>query len=62
MKLTLKHNKKMKEYRQLSLFEYDLTWPICIYDFSCLRYLPSMFVFKVERDLDDYILPDYFVG
>lgn len=50
----------MIERDLMQIFKCDPSWPICLYDFSYKNKCPSYFCYRVEHNLNEYIIPNYF--
>jgi hypothetical protein len=55
-------NQPMEKFERdlMKIFVCDPAWPICLYDFTYKNKCPTYYCFRVERNLSDYIIPDYF--
>jgi len=37
-------------------------WPVCLYDFAFKNKNPQYLVYRVENNLEEYAIDDYFYG
>jgi hypothetical protein len=49
------------EEELMTIFNCDPSWPICLFDFTYKNKVPHYFCFKVNRSLNDHVIPDYFI-
>ena len=44
----------------MTVYNCNPEWPVCLYDFSFKNRVPNYFCFKVAKNLNQYVLHNYF--
>ena len=46
----------------MNLFNCDIRWPVCLYDFTFKDKIPSQLAFRLGDNLSEYVFDGYFYG